>query len=121
MTQSHSKEYWLYERLKKENSSANPQFSFSATCNWLRAISILCKINSFEKTQLSEFYQSVQRRKVNRIADTLVEDLYFTLHCFLSMASHYCSKRVERGTWLQFCQDIEKNKLVSTPTVSFQI
>ncbi|PSB11386.1 hypothetical protein C7B62_05630 [Pleurocapsa sp. CCALA 161] len=322
-----SKERWLYERLKKENPSANPQFSFDATCNWLRAIALLCEINSFEKIQLSEFYKSVQRRTVNRTADTLVfeqafmsfhnlagleaikinqdyhcnliqsaiinwyygiyfaasamitagdgsypqdhastanawtqhfvitkkivypfnlylptlvekeykveveklrqgnassvhespidegsahsvcisflkgsadwyrekkqteilkctefqnkgftnfrklearkirdyrlqkkkvsflhqafrfrgkanyrdaiylsygekreqeitnliEDLYFTLHCFLSMASHYCSKRVERQTWLQFSQDIEKNKLVSTSTILFQV
>ena len=76
-----SKEYWLYERLKKENSNANPLFSFSATCNWLRAIALLCEINSFEKTKLSEFYKSVQRRTVNKTADTLVfEQAFMSFH-----------------------------------------
>lgn len=82
MTQSQiSKKYWLYERLKKENPGANPQFSFSATCNWLRAIALLCEINSFEKTKLSEFYKSVLRRTVNRTADTLVfEQAFMSFH-----------------------------------------
>ena len=71
----------MYERLKKENPSVNPQFSFSATCNWLRAIALLCEINSFETTKLSEFYKSVQCRTVNRTADTLVfEQAFMSFH-----------------------------------------
>lgn len=82
MTQSEiSREYWLYKRLQKENPDVNPQFSFSATCNWLRAIALLCEIDGFNKTRLSEFYQSVQRRTVNRTADTLVfEQAFMSFH-----------------------------------------
>ena len=76
-----SREYWLYERLKKENPNANPQFSFSATCNWLRAMALLCQINNFEKTELSQFYNSVQRREINSTSDTLVfEQAFMSFH-----------------------------------------
>ena len=75
------KKFWLYKRLKEENPGANPQFSFIAACNWLRAIALLCNVKSFEQTKLAEFYKSVQRRTVNRTADTLVfEQAFMSFH-----------------------------------------
>lgn len=43
----------------------------------------------------------------------LNEDLYLTLSAFIRMASHYCSKRVERGLWEEFIADLEQHSLLS--------
>ena len=43
----------------------------------------------------------------------LSDDLYTTLSCYIRMASHYCSRRVEKSTWSQFLNDLSKNSLLS--------
>jgi len=42
----------------------------------------------------------------------LVEDLNFVAVTYLKMACHYVSKRVEKGTWVSFIEDLEQNLTV---------
>jgi len=41
--------------------------------------------------------------------EDLITNLLVSLRCFLMMSCHYCERRVERGTWLQFYDDIKSN------------
>ncbi|MGM7317808.1 hypothetical protein [Idiomarina sp. ST10R2A5] len=45
--------------------------------------------------------------------DQFIEDLNDVAFGFLRAASRYCSKRVERGTWARFVEDIEDNTRLS--------
>jgi hypothetical protein len=47
--------------------------------------------------------------------DGLMEGLYDTLQKFLKMATFYCPRRVERGSWAEFKDDLESNSLVKVP------
>lgn len=48
-----------------------------------------------------------------QLISKLNNDLYLTLSSFIRMASHYCSRRVEKGAWAQFVTDVEENSLLS--------
>ncbi|MGD1855895.1 MAG: hypothetical protein ACFB2W_16765 [Leptolyngbyaceae cyanobacterium] len=43
----------------------------------------------------------------------LGHNLYVTLSGFVRMASHYCSKRVEKDSWAQFVEDVSTSSLLS--------
>lgn len=45
----------------------------------------------------------------------LIEGLLHSLRCFLRMASHYASRRVERGMWQTFLEDLDTNSSLSVP------
>lgn len=73
---------WLYQRLREENQNINPDFSLRGTANWLHALSWLCNNKGFSDIELFNFYKGkVQRRPINRQADTLVfEQIMMAFH-----------------------------------------
>lgn len=49
------------------------------------------------------------------LIEQFLVDLAEVAGVFLRMAATYCSRRVERGTWLQFVEDVEQNSQLSLP------
>ena len=47
---------------------------------------------------------------------SLILDLYTVLHAFLKASSHYCARRVQKGSWSSFVQDLSLNSTLKTST-----
>lgn len=72
---------WLLNRLLNTKDQPKPQFAFQGTVNWMRALSVLVENGSFEDEKIKEHYKSVNRRKANPEADTLVfESMMMAFH-----------------------------------------
>lgn len=77
---------WLLERLFEAKDQAVPRFAFQGTINWMRALSEVVNNGSFNDEELKKFYAKVQRRSVNRDADTLVfENMHMAFHSLASL------------------------------------
>lgn len=71
---------WLLNKLFTHGDQPTPRFAFQGTVNWMRGLAILTE-NHFSHENLSQFYQSVQRRGANEKADALAyEFLIMSLH-----------------------------------------
>jgi hypothetical protein len=72
---------WTLNRLFEAGDQATPRFAYQSTVNWMAALAILCQSELFSRKKLKVFYKNVQRRKVNREADTWVyENMMMALH-----------------------------------------
>lgn len=73
--------HWLLNRLFETKDQPKPQFAFQGTVNWMRALSCLVKNGLFEDQNIKDHYKSVNRRKPNHEADTLVfENMMMAFH-----------------------------------------
>lgn len=71
---------WLLDRLFEAKDQAEPRFAFQGTVNWMRALAEVVKSGSTSDDELTAIYAGVQRRPVNRIADTSVFENMFMAH-----------------------------------------
>ena len=72
---------WVLKRLFDVGNQATPRFAYQSTVNWMSALAMLCESELYSRNKLKAFYQNVQRRKVNREADTWVyENILMALH-----------------------------------------
>ncbi|EOK5550382.1 hypothetical protein ACM6T2_005403, partial [Klebsiella pneumoniae] len=55
------------------------------------------------------------------IIEEFIQDLYDVAIGFIRATSHYCSRRVERGTWAEFVEDISDNSRLSIDSVVLEI
>ena len=79
---------WLLDRLFEAGDQAEPRFAFQGTVNWMRALAEVVNDGACTDDELSEIYARVQRRPVNREADTLVfENAMMALHNLSSLKS----------------------------------
>ncbi|EPP2604863.1 hypothetical protein ACUNNT_004890, partial [Escherichia coli] len=63
---------WLLDRLFEAGDQAEPRFAFQGTVNWMRALAEVVNGGACADDKLNDLYARVQRRPVNREADTLV-------------------------------------------------
>lgn len=77
---------WLLDRLFDAGNQAEPRFAFQGTVNWMRALSEIIDNGACSSDELEFLYQKVQRRSVNRDADTLVfENMHMAYHNLASL------------------------------------
>ena len=77
---------WLLNRLFDTKDQPKPRFAFQGTVNWMRSLSILVENGSFEDNKIKDHYKSVNRRKPNSNADTLVfENMMMAFHNHASL------------------------------------
>ncbi|MBF0659747.1 hypothetical protein IPZ60_13435 [Psychrobacter sp. NG25] len=77
---------WLLDRLFDAGNQAEPRFAFQGTVNWMRALSTIINNGACDSDELKSIYQKVQRRSVNREADTLVfENMHMAYHNLASL------------------------------------
>lgn len=77
---------WLLDRLFDAGNQAEPRFAFQGTVNWMRALSEIIDNGSCSSDELKFLYRKVQRRSVNRDADTLVfENMHMAYHNLASL------------------------------------
>lgn len=55
------------------------------------------------------------------VVNQFIEDLLIVSYYFLRAASFYCSKRVEKGTWNLFVEDIDENTRLSIDSTVLKI
>lgn len=51
-------------------------------------------------------YLSYGRENTDGISD-MISNLHISLRSFIKMSCHYSERRVERGSWVEFCNDID--------------
>ena len=79
---------WLLDRLFEAGDQAEPRFAFQGTVNWMRALAEVVNGGACADDKLNDLYARVQRRPVNREADTLVfENTMMALHNLSSLKS----------------------------------
>lgn len=79
---------WLLDRLFEASDQAEPRFAFQGTVNWMRALAEVVNGGACADDKLNDLYARVQRRPVNREADTLVfENTMMALHNLSSLKS----------------------------------
>ncbi|MGL5842517.1 MAG: hypothetical protein ACRCYK_12060 [Aeromonas hydrophila] len=79
---------WLLDRLFETGDQAEPRFAFQGTVNWMRALAEVVNNGACADGELNDLYARVQRRPVNREADTLVfENTLMALHNLSSLKS----------------------------------
>jgi len=79
---------WLLDRLFEAKDQAEPRFAFQGTVNWMRALAESVNSGSTSDEKLTAIYSGVQRRPVNRIADTSVfENMFMAHHNLASLHS----------------------------------
>ncbi|WP_237668130.1 MULTISPECIES: hypothetical protein [unclassified Vibrio] len=79
---------WLLDRLFEAGDQAEPRFAFQGTVNWMRALAEVVNYGACSYDELNDLYARVQRRPVNREADTLVfENTMMALHNLSSLKS----------------------------------
>ncbi|EJL6493059.1 hypothetical protein NMR92_004048 [Vibrio cholerae] len=79
---------WLQNRLFETGDQADPRFAFQGTVNWMRALAEVINNGSCEDEELDALYNRVNRRPVNRDADTLVfENMMMAFHNLSSLKS----------------------------------
>lgn len=79
---------WLLNRLFEAKDQAEPRFAFQGTVNWMRAIAEVVNAGSTDDEELNEIYKKVQRRPVNKNADTNVfENMFMAHHNLASLCS----------------------------------
>lgn len=85
---------WLHQRLLEEDSSISPKHSLLGTAHWLRSLSLLCCSGGFSPPELVSFYGGrVNRRKIDRKADTLAFELMMMSFHQLSALSRISEQR----------------------------
>lgn len=85
---------WLLTRLFNEDQPT-PHFAFYGTVNWMRALALLADDAGFSREDLCGFYAGVQRRPLDRSADTLVFENVFL--AFNHLAGLIAITNVEQG------------------------
>lgn len=79
---------WLLNRLFEAKDQAEPRFAFQGTVNWMRALAESVNSGSTSDEELTTIYAGVQRRPVNRVADTSVfENMFMAHHNLASLYS----------------------------------
>lgn len=79
---------WLLNRLFEAKDQAEPRFAFQGTVNWMRALAEVINSGSTSDEELSDIYKGVQRRPVNKVADTSVfENIFMAHHNLASLHS----------------------------------
>ena len=79
---------WLLDRLFEAKDQAEPRFAFQGTVNWMRALAELVNSGSTSDEELTAIYAGVQRRPVNKVADTSVfENMFMAHHNLASLHS----------------------------------
>lgn len=77
---------WLLDRLFDAKDQAEPRFAFQGTVNWMRALSEIINNGACAPDELESVYRKVQRRPVNKDADTLVfENMHMAYHNLASL------------------------------------
>lgn len=77
---------WLLNRLFDAGNQAEPRFAFQGTVNWMRALAEIIDKEVRDTVNFESVYQGVQRRSVNREADTLVfENMHMAYHNHASL------------------------------------
>lgn len=77
---------WILNRLFEASDPPSPRFAYQSTVNWMEALAIICRSESFSHEELKAFYLNTQRQKINREADTLAyENLVMALHNIASL------------------------------------
>lgn len=71
---------WLLNRLFDTKDQAEPRFAFQGTVNWMRALAEIVNAGSCSNDKLNTLYSRVNRRPVNRDADTSVFENIFMAH-----------------------------------------
>lgn len=71
---------WLLNKLFTHGDQPKPRFAFQGTVNWMRGLAVLVE-GEFLHEAIRQFYQGVQRRNPNEVADALAfETLTMSLH-----------------------------------------
>ncbi|WP_338430560.1 hypothetical protein [Synechococcus elongatus] len=97
---------WLLNRLFEVKNQTEPRFAFQATVNWMRALAILVSSDLFKDENIRDHYKSIERRKINRSADTLAfENMMMAFHSQASLA------RLVKDTTHQY--DVCRSAIVS--------
>lgn len=79
---------WLLDRLFEAKDQSEPWFAFGGTMNWMRALAEAVNSGSTSDEKLSDIYRKVQRRSVNKAADTSVfENMFMAHHNLASLHS----------------------------------
>lgn len=79
---------WLLDRLFEAKDQAEPRFAFQGTVNWMRAVAEAVDSGSTNDEKLTAIYSGVQRRPVNKSADTSVfENIFMAHHNLASLQS----------------------------------
>lgn len=71
---------WLLNRLFEAKDQAEPRFAFQGTVNWMRALAEIVNSGSCSDSELKNVYSNVNRRPVNKDADTSVFENMFMAH-----------------------------------------
>jgi len=72
---------WLLDRLYLHKDQPTSRFAFQGSINWIRGLGILVNSESFSDENLKNHYQTIQRRDINKNADTAVfENILMSLH-----------------------------------------
>lgn len=79
---------WLLERLFETENQPTPRFAFQGTINWIRALAQIINSELYNDKILKDLFANLQRRAINKNADTLVfENMLMAHHNLASLYS----------------------------------
>lgn len=79
---------WLLDRLFEAGDQAEPRFAFQGTVNWMRALAEVINNGSCQDDRLDILYSKINRRPINRDADTIVfQNMMMAFHNLSSLKS----------------------------------